>query len=154
MSLNNNTYATKKTIAQVQQFPPTQFCTLPCCDLFSIFKQGMLDIALLTANASQLRYILQVFSIVIFDNQVYDALNHLRLALITMTSTHQCWSCLYPACHSRWISTLWLHSITFSLKALNGLAQLIMGPLDIDKDEHKSFLNVVILQFWFEKIAH
>merc|ERR1712061_673621 len=37
MSLNNNTYATKKTIAQ-----------------------GMLDIALLTANASQLRYILQV----------------------------------------------------------------------------------------------
>ena len=29
-------------------------------------KQGMLDIALLTANASQLRYILQVFQIVIF----------------------------------------------------------------------------------------
>ena len=37
-----------------------------------------------------------------------------------------------------------LHSINNSLlKALNGLAQLIMGPLDIDKDEHKSFLNVV-----------
>lgn len=36
-SLNANRYATKKTIAQ-----------------------GMLDIALLTANASQLKYILQV----------------------------------------------------------------------------------------------
>ena len=39
-----------------------------------------------------------------------------------------------------------LHSINNSLlKALNGLAQLIMGPLDINKDEHKSFLNVVNL---------
>ena len=39
-SLDANRYATKKTIAQ-----------------------GMLDIALLTANASQLKYILQVISI-------------------------------------------------------------------------------------------
>ena len=37
------------------------------------------------------------------------------------------------------------HYILSLLKALNGLAQLIMGPLDIDKDEHKSFLNVVNL---------
>ena len=34
------------------------------------------------------------------------------------------------------------HSPRLTFKALNGLAQLIMGPLDIDKDEHKSFLNV------------
>merc|ERR1712156_1006083 len=86
MSLNNNTYATKKTIAQ-----------------------GMLDIALLTANASQLRYILQVGP----DN--HDFYTPMLVMLIT----------------------------SMSLQALNGLAQLIMGPLDIDKDEHKSFLNVV-----------
>ena len=28
-------------------------------------------------------------------------------------------------------------------QVLNGIAQLIMGPLDINKDEWKSFLNVV-----------
>ncbi len=29
------------------------------------------------------------------------------------------------------------------LQALNGITQLIMGPLDINKDEWKTFLNVV-----------
>merc|ERR1712066_998506 len=90
MSLNNNTYATKKTIAQ-----------------------GMLDIALLTANASQLRYILQVG----------------------------------PDNHEFYTPMLVMLISSMSLQALNGLAQLIMGPLDIDKDEHKSFLNVV--SCWF-----
>merc|ERR1711872_731196 len=61
--LNANRYATKKTIAQ-----------------------GMLDIALLTSNASQLRYVLQ---------------------------------------------------------GVNGLCQIIMGPLDLNKDEWKTFLNVI-----------
>ena len=40
MSLNNNTYATKKTIAQVQQIPLPQFFSLSCCDLFFNLQTG------------------------------------------------------------------------------------------------------------------
>ena len=36
-----------------------------------------------------------------------------------------------------------LCSMSSTLQSLNGLAQLIMGPLDIDREEHKTFLNVV-----------
>ncbi|XP_023343529.1 uncharacterized protein LOC111712988 isoform X3 [Eurytemora carolleeae] len=83
--LDPNRYATKKTIGQ-----------------------GMLDIALLTSNASQLRYILQVGE----AHEFYTAM----LALV-------------------------ITSIV--LQGLNGIMQLVMGPMNIKKDEHKTFLNIV-----------
>ena len=105
----------------------------------------MLDIALLTANASQLRYILQVRQsydifgckkIGSYVHQVgpdnHDFYTPMLIMVITSMS-------LQVAIFGFWRIK---QSPYLTLKALNGLAQLIMGPLDIDKDEHKSFLNV------------
>merc|ERR1711997_349867 len=83
--LNTNRYATKKTIAQ-----------------------GMLDIALLSTNASQLKYILTVGE----EHQYY-----LPMLVLIVSS--------------------------IVLQVLNGLTQVIMGPLSLDKEEFKSFLNAV-----------
>merc|ERR1712168_542860 len=83
--LDANRYATKKTISQ-----------------------GMLDIALLTANASQLKYILQVGE----KHEFYTVMLVLIISSIV-------------------------------LQALNGLFQLIMGPLDINEEKWKSTLNVI-----------
>merc|ERR1712227_165658 len=83
--LNTNRYATKKTIAQ-----------------------GMLDIALLSSNASQLKYILSVGE----EHEYYMPMLVLIISSIV-------------------------------LQVLNGLAQVLMGPLNLDKEEFKSFLNIV-----------
>jgi len=83
--LDANRYATKKTIAQ-----------------------GMLDIALLTSNASQLRYIIQVGD----SHEFYTAMMVLLISSIV-------------------------------LQGLNGILQLVMGPMNINKEEHKTFLNIV-----------
>merc|ERR1712110_150970 len=83
--LNTNRYATKKTIAQ-----------------------GMLDIALLSTNASQLKYVLQVGE----EHEYYTPM----LVLITSSIV---------------------------LQVLNGLTQVLMGPLNLDKEEFKPFLNIV-----------
>merc|ERR1712198_318614 len=83
--LNANRYATKKTIAQ-----------------------GMLDIALLASNASQLKYVLTV-------GEEHDY--YLPMIILIISS--------------------------IVLQVLNGLTQLIMGPLNIDKEEFKSFLNAI-----------
>merc|ERR1739836_294860 len=83
--LNTNRYATKKTIAQ-----------------------GMLDIALLSTNAAQLKYILTVGE----EHEYYLPMLILIVASIV-------------------------------LQVLNGLAQVLMGPLNLDKEEFKSFLNAV-----------
>merc|ERR550539_481556 len=83
--LNTNRYATKKTIAQ-----------------------GMLDIALLSSNAAQLKYILTVGE----EHQYY-----LPMLVLIVSS--------------------------IVLQVLNALAQVIMGPLSLDKEEFKSFLNAV-----------
>ena len=108
MSLNNNTYATKKTIAQVKLIPLPQFCTLPFCDLFFFFNfqtgyawhcPSHCECIPAEVHPSG------IFNCLFLETKSVMLLFHLRLALKTMTSTHQCWSCLYPACHSRWIST-------------------------------------------------
>eukprot|EP00088_Acartia_fossae_P005059 TRINITY_DN12215_c0_g1_i1.p1 TRINITY_DN12215_c0_g1~~TRINITY_DN12215_c0_g1_i1.p1 ORF type:complete len:126 (-),score=21.46 TRINITY_DN12215_c0_g1_i1:139-477(-) len=83
--MNPNRYATKKTVAQ-----------------------GMLDIALLTSNASQLRYLLKVGD----AHEYYEPM----LALI-------------------------ISSIV--LQVLNGLFQLIMGPINLNKDDWKTFLEII-----------
>merc|ERR1712079_996164 len=83
--LNTNRYATKKTIAQ-----------------------GMLDIALLSTNAAQLKYILTVGE----EHEYYLPMLILIVASIV-------------------------------LQVLNGLTQVLMGPLNLDKEEFKSFLNAV-----------
>merc|ERR1711978_835715 len=83
--LNTNRYATKKTIAQ-----------------------GMLDIALLSTNAAQLKYILTVGE----EHEYYLPMLILIVASIV-------------------------------LQVLNGLAQVLMGLLNLDKEEFKSFLNAV-----------
>merc|ERR1712032_702248 len=83
--LNTNRYATKKTIAQ-----------------------GMLDTALLSTNASQLKYVLQV-------GEEHDYYTPMLVLIIS----------------------------SIVLQVLNGLTQVLMGPLNLDKEEFKPFLNVV-----------
>merc|ERR1712211_105964 len=70
--------------------------------------QGMLDIALLSSNASQLKYILSVGE----EHEYYMPMLVLIISSIV-------------------------------LQVLNGLAQVPMGPLNLDKEEFKSFLNIV-----------
>merc|ERR1712179_182422 len=83
--LDPNTYSTKKTVAQ-----------------------GMLDIALLSANASQLRYVLEVGD---------SSDNYLPMLLLIVAS--------------------------IILQVLNGLSQLVMGSLNLNKEEYSKVLNIL-----------
>ena len=102
--LNTNRYATKKTIAQ-----------------------GMLDIALLSSNAAQLKYILTVGE----EHQYYLPMLVLIISSIV----------LQVSFNKTILNNILKHPNY--LKVLNGLTQVIMGPLSLDKEEFKSFLNAV-----------
>ena len=102
--LNTNRYATKKTIAQ-----------------------GMLDIALLSSNAAQLKYILTVGE----EHQYYLPMLVLIISSIV----------LQVSFNKTILNNILKHPN--HLKVLNGLTQVIMGPLSLDKEEFKSFLNAV-----------
>ena len=119
----------------------------------------MLDIALLSTNASQLKYVLQV-RLLIFTSSGYGNWQNHNFFLFQVGEEHDYYTPMLVLIISSIVLQVSTQNLlvslfcfpppvvmkdrfNFALKVLNGLTQVLMGPLNLDKEEFKPFLNVV-----------